>query len=255
MSNLQALLLGIVQGITEFLPVSSSGHLILLQYFLGFQSLSDWLFFDLICHLGTLGAIFIVLRKEIWEVLRSGQKCFQVGVALLPLFALLPFMKSIKGIFDQPGLLGYCFLATSFILFLGIRFGRSSGKENSLLGASIIGIFQAFAIIPGISRSGTTISTARILGWSPIQSVVFSFILSIPTILGGMTLETYKLLKEPAALPPLHLSHYLIGFSASLIVGYFSLSLLIKIIDTAKFQVFCWYTAALGILTLLYFSI
>lgn len=254
MSNLYALLLGIVQGITEFLPVSSSGHLILLQHFLGFQSLSQFVFFDLICHLGTLGAIFIVLRKEIWEVMRSKQKCLQVAIALLPLFALLPFMKAIKGIFDQPELLGYCFLATSLILFLGIRLGRTDGKEDSLLGGFIIGVSQAFAIIPGISRSGTTISTARILGWSPVHSVVFSFILSIPTILGGMTLESYKLLKEQAALPPLHLSHYLIGFLASLIVGYFSLRLLIKIIDTAKFQVFVWYTAALGIFTLSYFS-
>lgn len=253
MDYLQALILGIVQGITEFLPVSSSGHLILMQHLFGFQNLSQFIFFDLICHLGTLGAIFMVLYKEIWEVIKNPQKALQVGVALIPLFALLPFMKLIKGMFDRPELLGYCFLATSVILFLGIRFGRYSGKENSYGKAFIVGVSQAFAIIPGVSRSGTTISTARILGWSPYQSVVFSFILSIPTILGGMTLETYKLFKEP--LPPLLFSHYLIGFLASLIVGYFSLRLLIKMIGTASFQVFVWYTAALGGLTLFYFGV
>lgn len=244
MTYLHALVLGIVQGITEFLPVSSSGHLILLQHFFGFQSLKNLIFFDLICHLGTLGAIFIVLRKEIWKVLS-----WQVVIAILPLFALLPFLKVIKGIFDRPELLGYCFLATSVILFLGIRLGRSGGNENSRLGAFIIGVSQAFAIIPGISRSGTTISTARILGWSPRQSVVFSFILSIPTILGGMVLEIFK--NEQAASLPF--SHYCIGFLAALIVGYFSLRLLIKIIGTAKFQIFAWYTAILGIFILLKF--
>lgn len=244
MDHFQALILGIVQGITEFLPVSSSGHLILLQHFFGFQSLKHLIFFDLICHLGTLGAIFIVLRKEIWKVLS-----WQIVIAILPLFALLPFMKLIKGVFDRPELLGYCFLATSVILFLGILFGRSVGNENSRLGAFIIGVSQAFAIIPGISRSGTTISTARILGWSPRQSVVFSFILSIPTILGGMVLEIFK--NEQSA--PLPLSHYLIGFFAALVVGYFSLRLLFKMVEGTQFQFFVWYTAILGIFVLLKF--
>lgn len=251
MTYLQAFILGIVQGITEFLPVSSSGHLILLQNLFGFQTLSQFVFFDLICHLGTLGAIFIVLRKEILEVLNNPQKALQVGIALLPLFVLLPFMKLIKGMFDQPKLLGYCFLATSIILFCGIGWGRSSGKKNPLGKAFVIGVSQAFAIIPGVSRSGTTISTARILGWSPYQSVVFSFILSIPTILGGMAFETYHLFQEPV--PFVQPSNYLIGFFTSLIMGYFSLRLLIKIIGTASFQVFAWYTLLLGLFLLFYF--
>lgn len=248
MSYLQALLLGIVQGITEFLPVSSSGHLILLQHFFGFESLSDFVFFDLICHLGTLGAIFLVLHRELHKLFS-----LQIVIALLPLFALLPFVKQIKGMFDSPELLGYSFLATSLILFLGIIWGRSGGNEKSLKSAWIIGVSQAFAIIPGISRSGTTISTARLLGWSPREAVVFSFLLSIPTILGGMTLETYKLFRDSSPLPPLDITHYLLGFFASLVVGYFSLRLLIKLIGTAQFQIFAWYTAILGTFMLLKF--
>lgn len=252
----EALLLGIVQGLTEFLPVSSSGHLILFEYLLGLKNLSQFVLFDLICHIGTLGAIFVVLRKEIQETLRSSKKIKQILIAILPLFPLVPLTKKIKGVFDHPELLGYGFLLTALILFLGSYFAGKPKKESelSLKSAFLIGVAQSFAILPGVSRSGTTISAARLLNWSPYQAVVFSFLLSIPTILGGMILEILKVYNSMEPLPPVSLPAYFSGFLSSLIVGYFSLQLLIRIVGTAKFQFFSWYCAGLGLLVIYLFS-
>jgi undecaprenyl-diphosphatase len=255
MTNWEALLLGIVQGLTEFLPVSSSGHLILFEHLLGLKNLSQFILFDLICHIGTLGAIFVVLRKEIKETLTDPQKIKQLLIALLPLFPLVPLTKKIKGVFDHPELLGYGFLLTAFILFLGNYFAGKpkQASEKSLKSALYIGIAQSFAILPGVSRSGTTISAARLLSWSPYQAVVFSFILSIPTILGGMILELYKIFNSAETLPAVSSAAYFSGFLSSLIVGYFSLQLLIRIVGTAKFQFFSWYCAGLGLLVIYLF--
>ena len=256
MTSWEALLLGIVQGLTEFLPVSSSGHLILFEHLLGLKDLSQFVLFDLICHIGTLGAIFIVLRKEIQITLRDPQKLKQLGLALLPLFLLVPLTKKIKGVFDHPEWLGYGFLLTAFILFLGNYFADKPKRsaETSLKSAFYIGIAQCFAILPGVSRSGTTISAARLLRWSPYQAVVFSFILSIPTIFGGITLELIKAFNSIEPLPAVSSSAYFSGFLSSLVVGYFSLQLLIRIVGTAKFQIFSWYCAGLGILVIYLFS-
>ncbi len=256
MTSWEALLLGIVQGLTEFLPVSSSGHLILVEYLLGLKNLSQYVLFDLVCHIGTLGAISVVLRKEIQETLRDSQRIKQLLIALIPLFFLVPFTKKIKGVFDHPEWLGYGFLLTAFILFLGTYLAGKPKRasETSLKSAFYIGIAQSFAILPGVSRSGTTISAARLLSWSPYQAVVFSFLLSIPTILGGMVLEVIKLNNTQEALPDVSLLAYFSGFLSSLIVGYFSLQLLIRIVGTAKFQFFSWYLTGLGLLVIYLFS-
>ena len=256
MTSWEALLLGIVQGLTEFLPVSSSGHLILTEHFLGLKNLSQFVLFDLICHMGTLGAIFVVLRKEIQETLSDPKKIKQILIALLPLFPLVPLTKKIKDVFDHPELLGYGFLLTAFILFIGSYFAKKPKEESetSLKSALYIGIAQSFAILPGVSRSGTTISAARLLHFRPYQAVVFSFLLSIPTIFGGMILELIKIFNSQEALPAVSPAAYFSGFLSSLIVGYFSLQLLIRIVGTAKFQFFSWYCAGLGLLVIYLFN-
>lgn len=249
MNQWEAILLGIVQGLTEFLPISSSGHLILFEHFLGFQQLSQYILFDLVCHMGTLGAIFIVFTKEIKELYSDSSQLKSLGIALLPLVPLLPLIKPIKGLFDQMEWLGFGFLISASILLLGYYCGGRIEKAPK--GPIYIGIAQSLAILPGISRSGTTISAARLMNWSGKSAVTFSFLLSIPTILGGMVLELVKL--NPSSLPPIPAYVYFCGFLSALSVGCFSLRLLIRIVETAKFQYFGWYCAGLGFLLIYYF--
>lgn len=253
MTLFEACILGIVQGLTEFFPVSSSGHLILTERLLGFTNPKDFILFDLVCHLGTLGALLVVLFRQICALLMNPSTRNNLLLATLPLFPLVFVLKPIKALFDQPEFLGYAFLATSAMLFCGNKFGKNSpSAESSSRSALLIGLSQACALVPGFSRSGATISTARMVGYAPYAAVLFSFTLSIPTILGGLTLEGAKMLQEGVIVSSLSLPHYACGALFAFIVGIFSLKLLLRIIGTAKFQAFTWYCAAVGIFTLLY---
>lgn len=260
MSTLEAIFLGLIQGITEFLPISSSGHLVLVQNLLGLKNIKEFIVFDVICHLGTLLAIFIVFAKKIKEiVLHEREMLYKILVALLPLFPLLFILKPIKALFDQPQYLGYFFLCTALILYVGIRFGRESSAaempKRSWRDALTIGLFQAFAILPGISRSGSTISGARLLGWRYEQAITFSFLLAIPTILGGVIVELSQVLLKPHdhPLPQLSWIQYAAGFLFSFIFGLISLIFLQRLATKQRFMYFVWYCLFLGILTTLYF--
>lgn len=258
MGIIDALILGLVQGLTEFFPVSSSAHLILVEHLLGFKDLKNFILFDLVCHMGTLGAILIVLSKPLKEAIHSRMERKQLILATLPLFPLVFLLKPIQKLFDAPALLGYTLLATSFVLWISGRFSQPKEpeqlKKNAFSDALSIGIAQACAILPGLSRSGFTISCAKLKGWEPLKAAQFSFLLSIPTVLGGMTLETLKLLQSSEKTPDISLSVYLTGALASFLLGIFALRLLLRIVGTAKFQLFTWYCAALGSLILIYFS-
>lgn len=172
-------------------------------------------------------------------------------------FSSLLLMKPIKALFDQPQYLGFCFLFTAFFLYVGIRLGSIQSEiklekrkwKNSL----IIGISQAVAILPGISRSGATISTARILGFSAQEAVTFSFLLAIPTVLGGIVLELLQLFKHTEDIASLSFAQYFSGFLTSFAVGYFALKLLMKLAIENKFIYFVWYCLFIGIATLIYF--
>jgi undecaprenyl-diphosphatase len=248
----QALLLGLVQGIAEFLPISSSGHLILVEHLLGFQNFKQYILFDLICHLGTLGAVLAVFFTDIKNTVKDKAKFAQVFVALVPLLPLFPLIKIIQSTFDRPEILGFCFCASALILFLGERL-RWKMRGPAWQDALIVGCSQAAAIFPGLSRSAATISCARILGWNPKEAVRFSFILSIPTIFAGIALESAKLLSSRTLSPDIALSAYVSGLLSAFIVGFFSLKLLIRIIGSAKFQVFAWYCLCIGLATLYFF--
>lgn len=255
----QAFLLGLIQGITEFLPVSSSGHLALGQYFLGFENLQDYILFDLVCHLGTLGAILCVFFPLIRESLNlQTTRFWQVVLGTLPLFPLVLILKPIKSLFDHPQLLGPCFLFSACLLFASLywRFPVSSPNKRKWQDPLTIGLFQAVAILPGISRSGSTISAARLLGWQKEQALQFSFLLAIPAILGGSILEGWKAWHAPvAALSAVNPWAFIVGFGTSFIVGYFALRLLIRLVIQDKWSYFAWYCLGLGILTTLYFNL
>lgn len=259
MTLFEAIILGIIQGITEFLPVSSSGHLKLAQHILSLKNLNQYIIFDLVCHLGTLFAIFIMFWQEIKQSFTTNKtKCLQVILGTLPLFPLLLLLKPIKAVFNDPQYLGYCFLITSLILYLGIKLPQKIAftalEKHRYRDPLIIGVFQSAAILPGISRSGSTISAARVLGWSPEQAISFSFLLAIPAILGGTIVELFQVItkNEMAQLPNIGISIYLVALLTSFIFGYFSLSLLRSLASKQKFMYFVWYCLILGILTTFY---
>lgn len=259
MTPFEALFLGIIQGVTEFFPISSSGHLELAQWLLGLRQLEQYILFNLICHLGTLLALICIFAQQIQTTLYSDRTRFwQVVLGTLPLFPLILILKPIKKLFDQPEYLGYFFCLTALLLYLGIAYSRKVSQEalarSKWRNALVIGMFQAVAILPGVSRSGATISAARLLGWSSQDAITFSFLLAIPAILGGITLESIQLFRNPI-LPDLALSQYLIGFITSFAVGYWALQFLVRLAAKEQFHYFVWYCAALGIATLLYFHI
>lgn len=260
MSTLEAIILGLIQGLTEFFPVSSSGHLALGQHLLGMKSLRHYIFFNLICHLGTLISLFIVYFTEIKKIIWGNTREFkQILVGTLPLIPLVLLLKPIKSVFDHPYYLGYFFFFTSFILSMGIYAGKKEvplqSQKYPLRDALIIGIFQAIAIFPGVSRSGTTISAGRLLKWQTKDAITFSFMLAIPAILGAITLEGAQLLLSPSDISPdIGFSQYIAGFTVSLVVGYLALRLLIKVAAKEKFGYFAVYCFMLGIFSLFYFD-
>lgn len=255
MTFFEAIFLGIVQGLTEFLPVSSSGHLTLVQALLGMENLHQYVAFDLVCHLGTLLAIFCIFSKTIYGLFWENRSLFwQVCLGTLPLFPLVFAMKPIKGLFNQPQFLGFFFLATAFILWCGIRLGAAVRRPDaSVRDALVIGTFQAFAILPGVSRSGSTVSAARLLGWSYEEALRFSFLLAIPAILGGVALEILQLKNE--GLPAIGFTPYAAGFVTSFVVGLAALTWLLKMAAKDKFMYFFWYCLFLGVATLIYFNV
>ncbi len=252
MSTLEAIILGIVQGITEFFPVSSSGHLKLFQMLFGWENLDQYILFDITCHLGTLLAICLLLRKEIYTVLVDDRKqMLTLIIGLIPLLPLYFLLKQIHALYDTPKLLGFFFLLTSGLLYTGERFSRKQEPNNNNLSGFIIGCFQALAILPGVSRSGATISSAKWLGWSYDKAFRFSFLLAIPTILGGTLVELRSMLKSPN-LPPVGGWQYFLGFFFSFLVGFFALKVLRKLLNKHGVSIFIWYCFFLGIATCIY---
>lgn len=259
MSVLQAFFLGIVQGITEFLPVSSKGHLVLGQYFFNLGSPERLIFFDLICHVGTLGAILLVYAKEIRALFTSNrQRLVQIMIATLPLFPIVFLLKEVESLYDNIQYLGFFYFITAFLLFAGATWGHNKTavqlKKQRWRDPALIGFFQLLALLPGVSRSGSTISGARLLGWNSQESVTFSFLIAIPAVLGGVVLKVLQMFMGEQNHIPLEIDHYVAGFISSFLVGYISLLLFIKLVSKGKLIYFAWYCLALGIGLTLYFN-
>jgi len=248
----QSILLGIVQGITEFFPVSSSAHLRLAKWLLGVPDGERLLYFDLFMHSGTLLALVLFLRKEIVAVLSNPRAIALFFLALFPLVPAYFLLKPLRIAASDPAYLGYFLMATAGLLFLASK--RTAVKDaNSpkVKDALCIGLMQSMALLPGISRSGSTIAAARFLGWDWVAAARFSFLLSIPAVLGGQFLESLKLLRgatESAGSVPT--ACYAAGFLASFTAGLIGVRFVFRIYERGSVRPFAWYCLSAGLFAL-----
>lgn len=256
MNFIEAIILGLVQGLCEFLPISSSGHLLLMQNIFGINE--GGYFFSVMLHLGTLIAVMIVYRKRILEMLLHPVKQAKYWLWIIAATIVTVAMAvAFKDIIDEAGegrVLGYCFLLTAVLLLIcdmmRKRFDCSLTVPNmKWYHAALIGFVQGIAILPGISRSGSTITGATLCKMKKDDAAEFSFLLSIPAILGGAVLELPDAFREGAAnidwLP------VIVGVVVAGISGYFAVRFMIKLITKHSFKGFIIYTALLGIFVIL----
>lgn len=242
MSFFNSLFLGIIQGITEFLPVSSSGHLNLFQQFFG---LTPSLSFDIFLNTATLFSVLLFFRKDI-SFFKENLK--YIIVASVPAAIIGIFFKPyIETIFATPNLLPYFFLLTSFILISTRFIKKSTDFKLSYFNSFLIGLAQALAILPAISRSGSTIVTALWLGLSSKDAFKFSFCLFIPASLGAILLD-YQSLSSAS----LNFSTLFV-FLMTITIGYLSLKLLRSVVDKKNLWYFGLYTLTLSLI-LIYLS-
>ncbi len=244
MDLLYSLLLGLVQGLTEFLPVSSSGHLLLVGRIIGY---TPTIAFEIVAHLGTLLAVVIAYRVRIKEyVLRPLSKPPLVLIFSTAVTAVLVYVfeDTLRATFGGT-LLPYAFLLTA-ILIIGSSFIRERpGKTIGFFEGFIIGVSQAAAVVPGLSRSGTTISTARFLGVDRRESADFSFMLSIPIIVVSAAGELFRHCDEFLTENLLCL---LIGFVAAFVSGLIAIKLVLRSIQKSGFKIFAVYLVVLSVL-------
>lgn len=276
MSVLFAAFLGIVQGLTEFLPISSSGHLSIFQNFFGMEDYeSSHMMFDIMLHLGTLAAVIIFYRRDIWDIIKelgrivrdifSGGKrkseggerlpvrrlILMVIVATVPLLVVLPLNKYIERLYYSTLFIGIALMLTGCLLYISDKAVRGKKTEGSatIKDALIVGALQAVATIPGISRSGSTITAGLLRGFDRSFAVKFSFLLSIPAILGANVLSLVDAVKggfNSADIPAC-----IIGVIVSAVVGYLALGLVKLLTDKGKFGKFSYYCWAVGALTII----
>jgi len=256
LSLIKIIILGIIQGITEFFPVSSSGHLVLIQNLLGLKE--PQLLVDVMLHLGTVLSLFVFLRKEIKDILLSlWQFCKKPSLktrdpniililslitASIPTFFIGYFFSGLfESLFASPTAVSAALFITALFLFF-TKFARQK-KTNLPLHPLLIGVLQGIAIVPGFSRSGLTIGGALYLGWKREKAARFSFLLSIPVILGA---SVFQLQKTVISTQPWGI--IIIGILAASLTGYFSLVFLTKIINKGKFYLFSFYLAAAAVL-------
>lgn len=245
-----AIILGLVQGITEFLPISSSGHLLLLEQIFGIEN--NIILFDVILHVGTLGAVIFVYRKTIWEMIKNplSDKVQKLVFATIPTLIIAMLFKTFFENSFNGRLLAIGFLVTAVFLIIAEVTSRKyyQYKDMSFSNATIVGIFQGLAILPGISRSGSTITTAIVQGVKREQAAEFSFLLSIPIILASAVYECFKIPSTDILIP---FSSFLAGFIFSLVAGIFAIKLMIRVIKKAKYWHFSVYLILLSIFLVL----
>ncbi len=251
---LEAFILAIVQGITEWLPVSSSGHLVIFQQLYG---MSADIFFDLMLHLATLIVVLFVFRKDIVAVLKAFFKwdrseewklAMFIIIGSIPTFIIgYSFKEFFTASFESLTVVGFALLITGLMVAFTALPPRKAklGWKRAVL----IGIFQGLAITPGISRSGATISAAISTGVDRAKAVRFSFLLFIPAILGAAAFQA----KDVASVGIADLGPVILGMVTAIIVGYFALKLLIRLVINRKFHWFAIYCWVLGITLLLVF--
>ena len=253
MSIIEAIIIGLVQGLTEFLPISSSGHLVILQKLLKINLPGNLI--EVSAHLGTLLSIILIYKNDIYDLIISFKSSktkdyiILVAIATIPSVVFVLIAKSfILTLFESSRSVSFALIFTGIILFIS-HYGNYTIKKLNISKGLIIGIFQALAILPGISRSGMTISIALLLGIKNVEAAKFSFMLAIPAIFGAtiLTLLETDLNEIDDLILPLIIAAFVAFLS-----GYYALKFLIKILNNGKFYYFSIYCIFLGIISLLY---
>jgi undecaprenyl-diphosphatase len=253
-TTLEALWLGIAQGLTEFLPVSSSGPLVLAQALLGLEQTG--VVFEGAVHVATLVSVLVFSRRRVAglvvDTLRGRPEALayvgKLALATLPAVVLVLLMGDfLEGLFDRPAVVGGALLVTGAILWTTrSTLPRAHAEAPGWGAAWWIGCAQAFAIVPGISRSGSTVATALALGVAPAAAAEFSFLMSVPAILGAAV----RKLPERAATPPAAATPLRVGSAAAGISGVAAIWLFVRLLRTQGFHAFAYYTWAVGALFL-----
>ena len=286
MTIIQSILLGIVQGVTEFLPVSSSGHLAILQNIFHVET-NDSMLFDIMLHIGTLAAVFIVYHKDIWKMIVEtifmlGDICSNFRIFLLNKihrtrlkykkvvhnsyrkFVMLVLVSTVptgligilgKEIISSAGetllVPGICLLITGVLLLIAdlSKEGSKMPKSVSYKNGLIIGAAQGLATLPGLSRSGTTIAACILCGLDRKFAVKYSFILSIPAILGAAVLEVKDVISEPVDMGQIGI--YSIGMIIAGLVGYICIKTMLVVVKNKNFKYFSWYCFVVGMVAII----
>lgn len=272
MSLLSSILLGVIQGVAEFLPISSSGHLAIAEHLLGMSGASDIPeFFDVLLHLGTLVAVFVAYWDDVRDMVveffcgvrdlargstptpvpPARRMILLIIVGTLPLLVVLPIKDLVEGLADNMYFVATALLVTGCLLFASdrVKKGRKTEKSATMVDVLLVGVAQAIATCPGISRSGTTITAGCFRGFDRKFAVRFSFLLSIPAILGANILSLKDAVE--AGIIWADVPVYLVGVVVSAVVGYACIRLLKMIADRGKFGAFAYYCWAVGVLTLI----
>ena len=261
MSILSSIFLGLVQGVSEFLPISSSGHLSLFQHFFNLATSDGSLFFDVLLHLGTLIAIFVYYWKDIVKLLKalvhlvqrlfskekrqasqrltpSERMVVMIIVATLPLFVILPIKDQVESLYSNTIFVGCALLVTGLLLFFSDRMarGKKGAKSATLLDALLVGVGQAVAVVPGLSRSGTTISAGMMRG--------FRRKFAVPAVLGANILTIGDAAQQ--GIDTSMLPAYIVGTIVAAVSGYFAIRLVNLLADKGKFGNFAYYCWGIG---------
>ena len=253
MNAFEAVILGIIQGLTEFLPVSSSGHLAVVQQFFGIKE--PVLAFDVVLHIGTLVPVFIVFRDEIWAILRHPlQKMtgLLIAATIPAVVAGLLFGDVIEDLFGKIQIIAVCFIITAALLVIAdnIKKTKKTDADITYKDAVIVGLFQCVGIPPGISRSGAVITGSLVRGFNRGAATRFTFLLAIPAILGAAVLTGIKVINNNGAASGVSAVCYAAGFVAAMLSGYLAVRFMLALIRSAKLKYFSVYLviAAAGVI-------
>ena len=273
MSYLQSFILGLVQGIAEFLPISSSGHLVLFQNYLGLEDTSQYLFYNVLLHVGTLVSVIFFYYKDIWKLIlaffeiigdlfkgkfsinktEDTKMLSMLFVATIPLILVLPFKSAIEMAFDSQNVMfvGLMLLVTATLLFIidDLPKRRKEKRGERYKRSLIVGLCQMVAVLPGLSRSGATIFGARVVNFNKEFAVKFSLLMSMIAILGATASEIPDLLNGGGL--SVSVGTTIVGMLTAAISGIFSIRFLVKTLNRGKFKYFSYYCGLLGIIVVI----
>lgn len=270
MSLIQAIFLGLLQGLTEFLPVSSSGHLVLFSSLIGVNEPS--IVFEILLHFGTLVAVFIFFWQDIIKLIKSGINLIMhigntraiirtdpyASVVVMIIIGSIPtvivallFKDIVSELFNAPAFTGYMLIVTGTILFISskVRPGKKQLEKLGIIDGLVVGVGQALAVLPGISRSGTTIAAGLLRKIKREDAARFSFLLSIPAILGSQVFAIEELFVTKTV--EASLGVMLIGTVVAAVVGYVAIKLLLSFVRCGRLGYFSYYTWFVGLLVVL----